>query len=195
MQFFGNKKDLLGWSASSASARYGVSTSTNNNDYSGSFADWGQNSIDGSAPNTWRTLTSSEWNYLLFERPNAASLMGVARVNGYNGLVLLPDNWQCPNGIVFRPGFAKEYSIIAYSLHQSYIDTEWYELEQAGAVFLPAAGTRSGKDIDSEQDFGRYWSATSNGANASYLRFRSGGASMHEYDRTVGRCVRLVKDL
>lgn len=188
------KKDLLGWSANSASARYGVSTSTNNNDYSGSFADWGQNSIDGGAPNTWRTLTSSEWNYLLFERPNAASLMGVARVNGYNGLVILPDNWKCPSGIVFRPGFAKEYNIIAYSQHQSYTDTEWYKLEQAGAVFLPAAGTRSGKDIDNEQDYGRYWSATSNGAYVSYLRFRSGGANMHEHERSVGRCVRLVKD-
>jgi uncharacterized protein (TIGR02145 family) len=120
--------------------------------------------------------------------------MGVARVNGYNGLVILPDNWNCPSGIVFRPGFAKEYNIIAYSQHQSYTDTEWYKLEQAGAVFLPAAGTRSGKDIDNEQDYGRYWSATSNGAYVSYLRFRSGGANMHEHERSVGRSVRLVKD-
>ena len=42
-----NTIDLFGWSGSTATARWGISTSMDNNDYGGDFADWGQNIGDG----------------------------------------------------------------------------------------------------------------------------------------------------
>ena len=106
-----DKVDLFGWSTSSTN--FGVSTSTDNNDYSGSFVDWGTNKIGSDAPNTWRTLTYDEWKYLLNTRTNASSLKGVAQVNGVNGLIFLPDNWTCPAGVTFKSGF--HHSIMANS--------------------------------------------------------------------------------
>ena len=80
-----DKVDLFGWSTSATN--FGVSTSKDDNDYSGSFVDWGINKIGSDAPNTWRTLTDDEWEYLLNNRNNASSLRGVAQVNGVNGLI------------------------------------------------------------------------------------------------------------
>ena len=66
-----DKVDLFGWSTSATN--FGVSTSTDwENGYSGSFIDWGTNKIGNDAPNTWRTLTRDEWEYLLNNRPNAS---------------------------------------------------------------------------------------------------------------------------
>ena len=89
--------DLFGWSSSATN--FGVSTSRDDADYSSSFVDWGTNKIGADAPNTWRTLTKDEWNYLRHDRTNADDLVGVAQVNGVNGLILLPDNWTCPHWI------------------------------------------------------------------------------------------------
>ncbi len=86
--------DLFGWSTSATN--FGVSTSTDYNDYSGSFVDWGSNKIGNDTPNEWRTLTYNEWDYLLYNRTNANDLCGVAQVNGKTGLIFLPDNWTCP---------------------------------------------------------------------------------------------------
>ena len=92
-----NTIDLYGWSGSTATAKWGISTFTSSSDYSGDFADWGQNIGDGK---TWRTLTHDEWTYLRSGRANASNLMGVARINldaegttYANGLILLPDSW------------------------------------------------------------------------------------------------------
>ena len=102
--------DLFGWSTSATN--FGVSTSTNNADYSGSFVDWGTNKIGNDTPNTWRTLTKDEWNYLLNTRTNADALCGIAQVNGVNGLILLPDNWTCPAGVTFKSGFHSNMVLI-----------------------------------------------------------------------------------
>ena len=66
-----DKVDLFGWSTSATN--FGVSTSTNEDDYSGAFVDWGTNQIGADAPNTWRTLTYDEWRYVVFNRPNKSS--------------------------------------------------------------------------------------------------------------------------
>ena len=50
--------DLFGWSTSSNN--FGVSTSEDDNDYSGSFVDWGTNQIGNDAPSAWRTLSYDE---------------------------------------------------------------------------------------------------------------------------------------
>ena len=185
--------DLFGWSTSATN--FGVSTSTDENDYSGSFVDWGTNTIGNYAPNTWRTLTNNEWEYLLNTRTNANSLKGVAQVNGVNGLILLPDNCKCPSGVTFKSGFYSERSVEAYGQYQSFSAEQWFKLEAAGAVFLPAAGVRYGSDVGNGQYDGVYWSATENTSNYAYcLYFSSGGAEMYYSTRYYGYGVRLVKD-
>ena len=184
--------DLFGWSTSATN--FGVSTSTNGNDYSGSFVDWGTNKIGNDAPNTWRTLTYDEWRTLLNNRPNANSLKGAAQVNGVNGLILLPDSWTCPSGVTFKSGFPSSYGV-NYAAYQTFTAEQWSKLESAGAVFLPVAGSRYGSDVH-EPVNGTYWSATEdNSYYADYLYFYSYGARMDYGYRYFGQSVRLVKDL
>ncbi len=186
--------DLFGWSTSATN--FGVSTSTSDSNYSGSFVDWGTNQIGADAPNTWRTLTEDEWEYLLNTRPNASSLKGVAQVNGVNGLILLPDNWVCPAGVTFKSGFHSSYGVDYYAAYQTFTAEQWSKLESAGAVFLPAAGYRHGSTVSLVQDNGDYWSATENTRDSAYyLSFASGGAGKYSYYRRRGHSVRLVKDL
>ena len=188
--------DLFGWSTSATN--FGVSTSTNNNDYLGSFVDWGTNKIGNDAPNTWRTLTYDEWYYLLNNRNNASSLCGAAQVNGVNGLIFLPDNWTCPAGVSFKSGFHSEYSVEAYGQHQTFSADQWSKLESAGAVFLSAAGSRYRSDVSGVRYVGDYWSATEAeeiSDYATYLNFLSGEAEMIYCSRRHGHSVRLVKDL
>lgn len=60
-----DKIDLFGWSGSTGTAQWGVGISNDSADYSGDFVDWGSNTIGTDAPDTWRTLTRSEWDYVL----------------------------------------------------------------------------------------------------------------------------------
>ena len=189
-----DKVDLFGWSTSAT--YFGVSTSTSTSDYSGSFVDWGTNKIGNDVPNTWRTLTYDEWNYLLNTRTNASSLRGVAQVNGVNGLIFLPDNWTCPEGVTFKSGFHSDYSVEAYGQYQTFTIEQWSKLESAGAVFLPVAGSRYGSNVGNVQDCGYYWSATEKDRLfARYLSFYSYEAFMCDDYRRLGLSVRLVKDL
>ena len=190
-----DKVDLFGWST--AATNFGVSTSTDADDYSVSFVDWGANKIGDDAPNTWRTLTMDEWNYLLNYRTNASSLCGVAQVNGVNGLIFLPDNWTCPAGVTFKSGFHSSYGVDYYAAYQTFAADQWSKLEKSGAVFLPAAGIRLGSDVIGMQYCGFYWSASEYILNLAYnLYIYSDDAYMsYCYNRYYGQSVRLVKDL
>ncbi|MGM9809378.1 MAG: hypothetical protein ACI30J_00695 [Paludibacteraceae bacterium] len=186
--------DLFGWSGSTATAQWGISTSTDDNDYSGDFADWGQNIGDG---NTWRTLTSEEWAYLRETRANAANLMGVARINldetgttYANGLLLLPDNWTCPTGVTFTAGVAEEQSEQAFADYQTFTLEQWQKLEAASAVFLPAAGYRFRTSVFYLQNGGLYW--TSLGLYA--MDFWSNSVLPYIDSGFIGHAVRLVQD-
>ena len=189
--------DLFGWSGSTGSAKFGVSTTSKySSDYAGDFVDWGVNQIGEDAPNTWRTLTRDEWYYLAFSRPNASTLIGVAQVDGVNGFFFLPDNWECPSGITFKIGFHSDYSVEAYGLHQTFTADEWMLMEAAGAIFLPAAGYREGTSVNNVQHGGYYWSATEYDSNeAYYLYFFSDEANISYAALYFGLCVRLVQDL
>ncbi len=190
-----DKVDLFGWST--GATNFGVSTSTDwENDYLGSFVDWGRNKIGNDAPNTWRTLTHDEWYYLRYNRTNADNLVGVAQVNGVKGLVFLPDTWICPEGVTFKSGFSSDYSVEAYGQYQTFTAKQWSVLESVGAVFLPAAGLRNGSFMERVQGNGYYWSASGyNSYYADYLYFYSDRAGMSGYYRDNGQSVRLVKDV
>ena len=186
--------DLFGWSTNANN--FGVSTSVNDNDYSGDFVDWGTNKIGNDAPNTWRTLTYDEWDYLLNTRTNASYLWGVAQVNGVNGLVFLPDIWTYPEGVTFKSGFHSSEGVDYYAAYQTFTADQWSKLEGAGAVFLPAAGYRGGLGVGNVQNLGYYWSATEyDSLYANYLYFESDEVRMSGFFRFFGCSVRLVKDL
>ncbi len=197
-----DKIDLFGWSGSTGSAKWGISTSTSNAAYSGNFVDWGQNTIGTNVPNTYRTLTYDEWNYLLNTRTDAANKKGVARIKlndgtqYANGLILLPDSWNCPEDITFKSGFADNYSEEAYTQNNIYTTEQWQQLEAAGAVFLPASGYRIGSGVRYVQCYGFYWSAAPFDTDyADCLRSYSGGAYTSYNLRYYGQAVRLVQDI
>ena len=196
-----DKIDLFGWSGSTGTAPWGISTSQNSDDYAGDFVDWGTNIGNGT---TYRTLTKDEWYYLLNTRTNADNLIGVARINlnsdgteYANGLILLPDDWTAPADVAFKSGFSSEYSIQAYADYQTFTLDQWQKLEAAGAVFLPASGCRFGSDMRYVRYYGGYWSATPIDSDyAGSLDFISDYAYTY-YDsyRYYGQAVRLVQDL
>ena len=161
--------------------------------YYSTFVDWGSNAIinGGNAVNQWRTLTQSEWYYLLYSRANASSKRGTGNINGVGGLIILPDSWAQPSGCPqFSPGVASDWS------HNSYTLAQWAQMELAGAVFLPAAGYRLGTDVGDMGSSGLYWSSTPNDEDyAYYVGFigRYLNAAYSDY-RGDGFSVRPVQD-
>jgi len=186
--------DLFGWST--GSTYFGVSTSQNENAYSGDFVDWGVN-----MNNEWRTLSNSEWEYLLSTRSNASQLLAVGAVNGINGLIILPDDWyQTPN-ITFNSGFNNnptEYPH-KYDRVNTYTLTEWEQIETMGAVFLPASGYRMfGNYVVECNSHGDYHTSTPADDNYVYdIDFYSDTVyfSNRTDRRTLGHSVRLVQDV
>ena len=181
--------DLFGW----GTGNNPTNASTDYNDYQ-TFVDWGVNQIGSYAPNTWRTLTYIEWEYIINERSNASNLKGVAQVNGVNGLILLPDGWTCPSGVTFKSGFDDDLCTECYGNYQTFSASDWSKLESSGAVFFPAAGYRYGSGVSDVQDDGYCWSASKGSYYAGGLYFYSSGANMGDHGRGYGRSVRLVQD-
>ena len=185
--------DLFSWSTSATN--FGVEMYEDSWDCSGSFIDWGTN-IGNDQPNTWRTLTKEEWEYIRYDRANATELFGVARVNNVNGLIFLPDNWSSPKGLTFKSGFHSS----SWRDNQSFSIEQWALLEKAGAIFLPATGelkrVLGDINVSGVQYYGAYWSSSAKDSDRAYhLYFFSemGGVSS-EYIN-YGYSVRLVKDL
>ena len=148
--------DLFSWS--SEQSYYGINTSENNSYYTGTFSDWGNNVIGGDAANTWRTLTSAEWTYLFNTRTTTSGYRYVlAMVNGRGGVILLPDDWDTSNYSLYN---YNDYAYVNYSSNDI-SSTDWANIFEAhGAVFLPAAGDRSGKYVYDVGQAGYYWSST-----------------------------------
>lgn len=172
-------------------------------------ADWGYNAISngGNQENSgWRTPSIQEWEYL-FNTRNTISGIRWAQgrvVGGYNGTILLPDNWDTslyelndPNGGNFTSNIIEV--------------NDWINiLEPNGAIFLPAAGrwhwnvgySYSGANWSISYEYfgtlGHYWSSSVSYImeRACILSFASsdlgvGAGGEYRYD---GFSVRLVKD-
>ena len=202
--------DLFGWGTSGynhgAYCYQPWSTSTNPSGYYayGSYtynlndqtgqADWGYNPISngGNTANQWRTLTQSEWNYVFNTRTTTSGIRyAKANVNNVNGVILLPDDWSTSTYSLSSTN-TSEASFSSNTLTTS----QWSTLEQAGAVFLPAAGNRGGTSVNVGSS-GRYWSASHNSGNtaAAYsVEFddNSLGTSYGNRSRCNGYSVRLV---
>lgn len=188
--------DLFGWSTN-ANTYYGINNSTTNGDYSGTFVDWGNigSSIEYNDVATdagWFTLSTSQWSYL-FSRHS----YGYANVNGTKGLVILPDYWVKPDGCTFNPWDhgGRNYASNTYNT------AEWTSMENAGAVFLPAAGKRVGTTVTTANENGYYWSSTAYSDGHAYLVYFQDGSIEYskasDYEsggRFVGYSVRLVRN-
>lgn len=182
--------DLFGWGTGATPLK----NTTSNLDYA-TFVEWGTNMTDDSL-NVWRTLTQDEWNYILSTRPSAEQLKGIACVDGVNGLILLPDNWKSPIDTIFNSGFSLRSNAKSYDLYQTITEEQWSQMEEAGAVFLPAAGRRYYFDVDFVQSRGAYWSSSElSDSQVGYLYFDSGVANIEQSNPYYGRSVRLVKEL
>lgn len=177
---------------------YGYGPSTNMLDANlvgtSAYYDWGvYNAISngGNSPGLWRTLTNTEWEYLLNTRKNAQFLRSQATVNGVYGYVILPDDFKKPADVTWKYQ-TNEWSTNTYTIEQ------WKKLEAVGAIFLPLAGERQGTSIYDLYHRTFYWTVNSDGHSfgALALYFCLTEARLTDYDaRYSGRCVRLVKDL
>ena len=131
--------DLMGWGTSGAGTCYPYLSTANTADYgpstgsiSGTEYDWGvHNPIENAGTSgTWRTLTSSEWDYLLNSRSvgkrYAKVSLSVGNNTIINGLVLFPDDYD------FEDGLDCDDSRLGYAS----ISLElWQQMEAEGAVF------------------------------------------------------------
>ena len=182
------------WSTSTVRADYFAYGDPEANLFDGNGqADWGYNAIlnGGNTENSgWRTLTSAEWVYLLTDRNTPSGMLfAKAVVNGVNGVILLPDNW---NAGTFALNNTNDFGMQFNS--NTLTATQWSVLEQAGAVFLPAAGRRNGTTVSNLDVFGVYCTASSFDSQASLaLSYGNNTFSLApHYPRYYGISVRLV---
>lgn len=132
----------------------------------------GAGNFQGSVP------SANGWWYLFKERKNADERFTLATIHvddwwrdekDIHGLIILPDEWQTPDNVTLKTakdlGLAWNEANNAYEAASSFDGyaknvfnntTEWWALEEAGAVFLPAAGTNAG----SVNSSGFYWSSS-----------------------------------
>lgn len=169
--------------------------------------DWGMNVISNAEATNgqWRTLTKSEWDYIMFERNNASARYGAAVVNSVRGIVFLPDIWISPTGINL---------LIDHSDNRDFADNtfsidEWNKLEEAGAVFLPIGGyvNSNGEYVAAKKSdaYAGYWTSTYNSSSQAYILYvrygkTAGGwykpsVDIYSTDCKRGYNVRLVKDV
>ncbi len=198
--------DLFGWATSGYSNKYPYMTTPDNTAYGNGTSDitatnydWGvynaiynpkTNTTD--EPGTWRTLSYEEWKYLTYTRVTASGIRyAKAIVNGVKGLIFLPDQWSKSTYTLTNTDDYTSNDISA---------DNWQKMEDAGAVFLPAAGFRKETMVYYVGSVGYYWSATSVESSdeyACYMYFTSSAFNFSgpATDRYWAKSVRLVKDV
>lgn len=182
------------WDTSYVMTNYYAYGGPNNNLYDQTGqADWGYNSITngGNAENDgWRALTYNEWYYLFDLRSTVSGIRyAKAKVNNVNGIIILPDNW---NASFYN---LNSVNTINVSYTSNIINvSQWNVLENAGAVFLPAAGYRYGVNVDGINENGYYWSSTNYDPHSAYkVSVSDSYFNSHGYgERRNGNSVRLV---
>ena len=193
--------DMFGFCTSGYNNKFPYMTSQSSSDYGngssvveGTYYDFGKyNDIYNpkthrtDAYGTWRLLSKAEWDTLTQKRSSASTLHATGKVNGIIGLILLPDNWVAPSGITLNTS-CSGWNNNDLSLSQ------WEQLENNGAVFLPRCGKRKGTSQNDTQ--WRYGSSTRDGSAQNAYLYMNPGANPQwsAYDqRYFGLPVRLVK--
>ena len=157
--------DLFGWVGASALwDTYGINNSQDYHQY-GLYSydtlktEWGTLANEAAlcGYNNWRTLSDGEWAYVFYGRADAGQKHAHGNVNGKNGMILLPDVWTLPSGLNFYTDTIWNGNI--------YNADQWAQMENNGAVFLPAAGYRESADVEAVGEQGYYWSKSADYAD------------------------------
>lgn len=157
--------------------------------------DWGvYNPISngGNKEGLWRTMTKEECEYLFKTRPKAEKLRAQARVNGINGLIILPDDFYEHRVRVPFDSTPAGFSGNSYDL------TQWATLEATGAIFLPCCGLRCGTAIE---NLSRYWTSSRDNKYSTLFYYCLFDFSEKRIDTSFssyshnGQAVRLVQDV
>ena len=186
-----NHRDLFGWCTVATPNK----TSEVDYDYS-SDTDWGDDPyLQACLGSGWHLITggnSGKWNYLLNSRTTTSGIRyAVGNVNGKNGLILLPDDWN-----------AEYYALNNTNKDNGHYDnnnislSDWTEkLEAHGAVFLPAGGHRIGTNLFVVNTVGHYWCSTYQ-ANGDVMRIDDGQILPNwVLNFYYGCSIRLVRDV
>lgn len=202
--------DFFGW----GTGNHPTDTETDYDLYF-NWMEWGQNRISngGNKAGMWRTMTRAEWVHLLYERDQADKLCSAGKVAGVKGLILLPDAWvditseegmpaiRTFHDVDFKGDYYTKAKEDLFALN-TFSVKEWRVLEQAGAVFLPASGSRLNPGAyDTENENGSYWTTATyhdnvyeEGETAYFIFFGNSGVHDDKYSyRYYGRSVRLVR--
>ena len=166
------------------------------------YCEWGRNpELVSRLGEGWRTLSREEWEYLLFTRP-ASTVNGVPNARyckgtyyGRTGLFIFSDT--------FGSDYSGDQSVFGNVINQpaaSFGTVQLYgidDLVQAGLVFLPITGLRSGLTFEDTSSLGVYWSSTpaDDWADAYALHFDSSEIVVERFEKSCGLCVRLVQDV
>lgn len=157
--------------------------------------DWGSGLAGG---NVWRTLSVDEVEYLFNK-----SRIGRAVVCEMNGDIIIPDIFIDPEtnrgSCPFVP-FTKSDIEAGYEDNIYSSESDWSAMESAGAVFFPAAGSRTKDGINYFGTMGTFWTTTSNRLSNTTLAYRAHMNSSKTAwsaiaDKGVGYSVRLVTDV
>jgi len=198
-----NNVNYQPWSISTSTINsdynyYGYGPSTNMTDpnltCTSANYDWGvYNPISngGNQANLWRTLTIEEWVYVFNTRITTSGIRyAKANVNNVNGVILLPDDWNSSTYNLNNTNSSGD----SFSSN-TITAVQWTTLEDAGAVFLPAAGYRHDTSVKYAGDHGDYWSTSySSSEKACHLCFDNSNLGSNISWRPDAQGVRLVQD-
>lgn len=208
--------DLFGWVGASSTwtgaAMYGISNSNNistdgygNNKNENLKSDWG--TLIGTG---WRTLTSTEWNYLFLLRTTGGTVGSTSNAHythatintdgtSVNGMILFPDGVNIANSTDYFTSLGSVNNTSAWGTKCT--SAQWIALAAKGCVFLPAAGYRASisSAVSLAGTRGMYWSsspdpAANGGAYRIDFESNSLATNNNNGDRRYGFSVRLVKD-
>ena len=161
--------------------------------------DWAHNnSIIGEG---WYTISNVYFKYIIGftgETCRTGNRFAKAKVNGIDGLIILPDGWvEKGSG---DPLYLANINKNDKSFAANTIPVEnWEAYEFAGCVFLPNGGYRSGGDLENISD-GYYWSRSSSvdyeyelGDEARGIKIASEDVYVQaSFKRSTGCFVRLI---
>lgn len=190
--------DLFGWGTGNNPTLCSERSSEYN-----TFNDWGDTYNDWVVPDSeddpnyvhyqYRSLTREEWLYVFNERKTKTGMRyAKAKINNVCGVILLPDNWSNTVSVTLNECNVSDASYTSNIISQS----QWMsEFDSLGAVFLPAAGMRTGQYSFGFCEYGVYWSSSShqdfNVASSVYFDGKSLNAGNY-LDPSGGFSVRLV---
>ena len=214
-----NWVDLFGWGTSGANT-YPYTLGILNNNYGPTNSDiynsvdeWGKYcaiSNGGNQANQWFTLQKLEWSYLFTAQTRTnkwarATITNTEPAINVCGIILLPDNWICPNDIT---------TILNCNTNSSFatniIDLNtWNKLEASGAIFLPLTGylyyntklTNPQWRIIATTTDGYYWSSSASdipgetNTKAYRWHFDNSHNDVATEQRRNGFAVRLVREV